>query len=234
MPDAVLSAAPAATTISVQGQLDALQAERNATWTPEQLEAHAALRRSLVEEAGKRRLVQVGDLVAPFSLPEVDGGRVVLADLLETGPVVLVFFRFEACPACNAAWRGYRETLAPALRDLGAHLVAVSPQVASKLGAIKHRLELDFLVASDPESTLIHRFGIGFAPPESEREQLRQEGKDLGDILGAGHWELPYPTAVVIGRDRVVRFADVHPDWMVRTESATIIDAVRAISSDAG
>jgi hypothetical protein len=36
---------------------------------------------------------------------------------------------------------------------------------------------------------------------------------------------------VVIDIDGVVRFADVHPDWMVRTEAETVIDAVRALGA---
>jgi peroxiredoxin len=230
MADTIASAEP--TTASVQGRLDALQAERDATWTAEQLVAHAALRQSLEDEAGRRRLVRQGDVVAPFELPEVDGGTVVLDELLATGPVVLIFFRFEGCPACNAAWSAYRESLSPALRELGAHLVAVSPQVPERLVAIKRRLDADFLIAADPEATLIHRFGIGFAPAEEEREQLRAEGKDIGAILGTESWDLPYPTAVVVGQDRVVRFADVHPNWMVRTESSTIIDVVTALLAE--
>ncbi len=37
------------------------------------------------------------------------------------------------------------------------------------------------------------------------------------------------PTVVVIGQDRVVRFADVAPDWMIRTEAEPQIEAVRAL-----
>ena len=37
------------------------------------------------------------------------------------------------------------------------------------------------------------------------------------------------PTVVVIDANRVVRFADVHPDWLVRTEADAVIDAVRAL-----
>jgi peroxiredoxin len=37
------------------------------------------------------------------------------------------------------------------------------------------------------------------------------------------------PTVVVIDQDRVVRFADVHPDWLVRTEADAVIDAVRPL-----
>ena len=36
------------------------------------------------------------------------------------------------------------------------------------------------------------------------------------------------PSVVVIGQRRVVRFADVSPDWPVRTEAPEILAAVRA------
>ena len=87
-----------------------------------------------------------------------------LTDLLADGPVVLIFFRFADCPACNAALGAYQATLAPALGELGAHLVAISPQVPERLVAIKRRHEFDFLVASDTDATLLHTFGIAFAP----------------------------------------------------------------------
>jgi len=43
---------------------------------------------------------------------------------------------------------------------------------------------------------------------------------------------LPMPAAIVIGQDRVVRFADVSPDWLVRTEAPEILTAIRAISAE--
>lgn len=224
MPDPIVVAT------TVQGRLDDLQAERDETWDVARLREHAALRQSLEDQAVRERFVKEGDVVTPFSLAEVDGGTVVLTELLADGPVVLIFFRFEGCPACNAAWSAYRESLLPALRELGAHLVAVSPQVPEKLVAIKRRHDFAFLVASDPDATLLHEFGIAFAPSDEARHRSLREGNDLGAILGTGKWELPYPTAVVIDQDRVVRFADVHPNWMIRTEAQTIIDVVRGLT----
>jgi len=217
------------TAVGVQARLDGLQEERNRTWPVEQRETQKALRELLEATVDRDRLVKPGDRVPDFRLPEVDGGSVALAELLAVGPVVLIFFRFEACGACNAALPGYQEALAPALRDLGAQLVAISPQVPEKLAEIKHRYDLDFLVASDTDATLIEALGIGFAPDDDARARTLAAGNDLGAILGTGSWTLPYPTAIVIDRDGVVRFADVHPDWMVRTEADAIIEAVQAL-----
>ena len=189
MTDAVIRART-----TVQGFLDELQAERDETWDRERLVAQAALRQSLEDRADRTRFIKAGDVVRSFSLPEVEGGTVVLSDLLADGPVVLIFFRFEECPACNAAWKGYQQLLVPALRDLGAHLIAVSPQAPEKLVAIKRRYNFDFPVASDTDATLLHEFGIAFAPSDNEIEEAIRAGNDLGARLGTGKWELPYPS----------------------------------------
>ena len=215
---------------SVQKNLDALQAWRDTEWTPEHLAEHHAYRQKLQEEADWSRIIQVGDVVAPFVLDEVDGGSVALADLLRTGPAVLIFFRFENCPACNAALPAYRDALAPELARLGVHLLAISPQIPERLVAIKRRLDLPFPVASDPHASLIRSLGIAFAPtPEEQVERLRL-GYDNPAVLGNGRWDLPYPTVVVIDQDYVVRFADAHPNWMVRTEVDTVLDEVRSLT----
>jgi peroxiredoxin len=96
-------------------------------------------------------------------------------------------------------------SLAPVLQELGVHLVGVSPQAPGKLVAIKRRHGFQFQIASDGEATLIHEFGIGFAAAEEDREKQRLLGRDIGAILGTGKWEFPFPTALVIDQDRVVR-----------------------------
>jgi peroxiredoxin len=214
---------------SVQKNLDALQAWRDTEWTPEHLAEHHAYRQKLQEEADWSRIIQVGDVVAPFVLDEVDGGSVALADLLRTGPAVLIFFRFENCPACNAALPAYRDALAPELARLGVHLLAISPQIPDRLVAIKRRLDLPFPVASDPDASLIRSLGIAFAPTPEEQVERLQLGYDNPAVLGNGRWDLPYPTVVVIDQDYVVRFADAHPNWMVRTEVDTVLDEVRSL-----
>ena len=40
------------------------------------------------------------------------------------------------------------------------------------------------------------------------------------------------PAVIVIDRERVVRFAAVSPDWLVRAEADEIIEAVRGLVFD--
>jgi peroxiredoxin len=165
-------------------------------------------------------------------VPEVDGGTLRLNELLVQGPVVLIFFRFEGCPACNLALPYYQRNLLPGLRRLGARLIALSPQVPEKLVAIKRRHDLEFDVASDLQNALGRRFGILYSFDEASRRSALANGRAIGETTGTGTWELPMPTAVVIDRDGFVRFADVHPDWLLRTEAEPILEAVAALSRD--
>ena len=208
-----------------------LHAERVRTMDPAKLAININQRKTLVDTADPSKWVKAGDKVKPFDLPEVDGGRVRLNELLERGPVVLVFFRFEGCPACNLALPYYQRNLLPGLRELGASLVALSPQVPERLKAIKDRHSLQFSVASDLNNELARQFGILYTFDEASQQSSIASGKTIGETTGTGTWELPQPTAVVIGQDRVVRFADVHPDWLLRTEAEPILAAVAALAA---
>jgi peroxiredoxin len=214
---------------SVTQLLADLHAYRLRTMAPADLQLNIDQRQLLEDTADRAGFVKAGDVVEPFALPEVLGGTVELERLLAEGPVVLLFFRYEGCPACNIALRYYQTELYPALTALGATLVALSPQVPHRLAAIKNRFGFGFPVVSDTDNGLARRFGITFTASPASQAHARAHGSDLGEVLGTGQWELPMPTIVVIGQDRVVRFADVHPDWLVRTEAEAVIEAVRPL-----
>jgi peroxiredoxin len=214
---------------SVSQLLADLHAYRLQNMARADLQVNIDQRQLLETTADRAAFVKAGDVVEPFSLPEVHGGTITLERLLAGGPAVLLFFRYAGCPACNIALRHYQTELHPALAGLGATLVAISPQVPDKLLAIKDRFGFGFPVASDTDNGLARRFGITFTASAASRAHARARGSDLGEALGTGRWELPMPTVVVVDQNRVVRFADVHPDWLVRTEAETVIDAVRPL-----
>jgi peroxiredoxin len=215
---------------SLRQLLADLHAERVRTWDPAPLQVGIDQRKTLVDESDYAGFVKPGDRLEPFTLTEIDQGTLDIEAFLKQGPVVLVFFRFATCPACNIALPYYNRQLAPQLAALGATLIAVSPQNPTRLKDIKDRQKLDFLVASDGNA-LGRRLGVLYTFDEASKAAALAKGNFIGDVTGTGTWELPMPTVVVIDQDRVVRFADVSPDWLVRTEAEPIIEAVRAILS---
>lgn len=209
--------------------LGLLHEQRLWTWDEAALKVNIDQRKRLVETADRARFVKAGDRVEPFLLREVGGAKLTLDELTATGPAVLIFFRFAGCPACNIAIPYYARNLWPGLERLGVRLVAVSPQKRESLIEIKQRHKLGFEVATDEANTLARRFGILYEFDEPSKAAALAAGRFIGDVTGTGTWELPQPTVVVIGQDGLVRFADVSPDWMVRTEADTILEAVRPL-----
>jgi peroxiredoxin len=207
---------------SLKAQFDALHAERERTWEPAQLARNIETRQRLVDAFDPSAVVRPGDRVAPFGLEDSQGGEIALADLLSGGPAVLVFFRFAGCPACNLALPYYDRQLRPALDALGATLVAVSPHLPEKgLDAIRERHQLGFRVAADRDNRLARRFGISFDRGVVPAGQPTPGW--IGELTGTGTAELPQPAVIVIDRDATIRFADISPDWLDRTEAPDIL-----------
>jgi peroxiredoxin len=217
---------------SLTAQFEALHAERVRTWNPAQLAKNVETRQALVTAFDPARVIKVGDRVDSFELPDSVGGTLGLSDLVANGPAVLIFFRFAGCPACNLALPHYNRQLWPALAAEGATLVAVSPHRVEKgLDEIRSRHGLHFAVASDTDNALARRFGISFA--RGEVPEGPPTAGWIGELTGTGTAELPQPAVIIIDSDRIVRFVDVSPDWLVRTEAPEILAALRQIRAKA-
>lgn len=217
---------------SLTAQFEALHAERVRTWDPAKLAKNVEQRRDLVAAFDPAKIVKIGDRVESFALEDADGETLTLDALVAQGPVALIFFRYAGCPACNLALPYYDRQLRQALEAAGVTLVAVSPHLPEKgLGEIRDRHHLGFTVASDRGNALGRRFGITFARDEVPAGQPTQGW--IGELTGTGTAEFPQPAVVIIDRDRTVRFADVSPDWLVRTEAPRILAAVAQLDRKA-
>ncbi|EIZ78157.1 alkyl hydroperoxide reductase/ Thiol specific antioxidant/ Mal allergen [Novosphingobium sp. Rr 2-17] len=210
-------------TTSLTDRFAALQAERDRTWSPEQLERNASQRRVLVERHDPAALPKVGDPVGPFTLIDQDGGELTRDEILADGSAVLVFFRFGGCPACNIALPYYNETLLPQLQERGIRLIAVSAQVPVDPELVG-RHDLGFTVAGDPDYALARALSITFLPEDQPAIVPGQNW--IGATLGTNSYEIDKPAVLVLDQDSRIRFLDVSPDWLKRTESEAILAAL--------
>ncbi len=196
---------------------------------PEVVQTFAAEQQALRSATDRSGFVAVGDVLEPFALADPAGRTVSLDDLLAAGPTVLVFYRGAWCPYCNITLTTYRRELAPALRERGVTLAAISPQQPDGSLTMQEKHDLDFPVLSDADNALAGRLGIVIHPTAEVSAAQRSLGLDLTAVNGQDAPSLPMPTVLVVDRDRTVRFADVHPDYTERTEVQAILDAVDAL-----
>ncbi|HEX7873231.1 MAG TPA: peroxiredoxin-like family protein [Sphingobium sp.] len=201
-------------------QFAALHAERERTWAPEQLAKNVATRAKLVDRYDPAKHAKVGDQLAPFTLVDADGQTLSSEVLLANGPAVLFFFRFGGCPACNIALPYYNQAVWPRLKAAGIPLVGISPQTPVDRGPIE-RHGLDYTLASDTGYALGRALGITFLP--DEQPVVKPGDAWIGATLGTDSYELAQPTVIILNQDRTIRFIDVSPDWLVRTEADAIL-----------
>lgn len=205
---------------SLRDRFARLQEERERTWAPEQLARNASQRQALVDRHDPAAHPQPGTTIPPFTLIDQDGRELTRDTLTASGPAVLVFFRFGGCPACNIALPYYNETLWPQLRAAGIPLVAVSAQNPVDHGIID-RHGLAFTVAADPNYALSRALAITFLPDEQPKVA---PGEDwIGAKLGTDSYEIDQPAVLILDRGGTVRWLDVSPDWLARTDSDRIL-----------
>ena len=127
--------------------------------------------------------------------------------------------------------RAYQAVL-PRVRELGATLVAVSPQLPdhSLSTAEKNALELEVL--SDVGNGVARRFGLVYRLDGELRSSY--DGPfaiHLPDYDGDDTWELPLPATYVLDRGGTIRLAFADPDYTRRLEPAAILEALRGLAA---
>lgn len=211
---------------SLTATIEARKAEFRATATPEKMASYAAGIDAVVEARTVAKAVQQGSKAPNFTLPNVRGTEVTLSEKLAEGPVVLTWYRGGWCPYCNIQLAAYQKVL-PQIEELGAQLIAISPEVPDKSLSTTEKNSLRFEVLSDVNSKVAKDYGLVFElTPEVER--LYAEFFDIVEYNGeeAAKNELPLAATYVIAKDGTVTWAFLNADYTKRAEPRDIIDAL--------
>jgi peroxiredoxin len=177
------------------------------------------------------RALKVGDPAPDFILPDAQGEPVRLRALLDKGPVLLVFYRGGWCPYCNLHLRGFQSRL-PAFRELGATVIAISPQLPDNSLSTREKNDLAFPVLSDVGNKVARQFGIVFELSDKLVELYRQFGHALEDFNGAdGSRELPVPATFLLDGKGAIRLAHVDVDYTRRLDPDDVIEALKTFKT---
>jgi peroxiredoxin len=210
-------------------ELEELSREVRGTASPERLQANAQTLSDLVASGLSASALREGDVAPDFSLPDARGHVVALKTLLDHGPVVISFYRGGWCPFCNLELRSLQRVL-PEIVQMGASLVAISPQLPDNSLSTQEKNQLTFPVLSDVGNIEAKRFGIVFTLPTALVEANRTIGRDLVEINGeAGAAQLPMPATFVLDKSGVIRLAFVEEDWSKRLDPDIVVYTLRGL-----
>ncbi|MEO1009414.1 MAG: peroxiredoxin-like family protein [Planctomycetota bacterium] len=169
----------------------------------------------------------VGDEAPGFSLANQSGEDVTLAGLLGEGPVVLLWYRGGWCPYCNLTLKAYQDRL-DEINELGATLVAITPEVPDQSLSTAEKNELGFQVLSDPGNAVARAYGVVFELTEGVHANYEQ-AFGLHAHNGDESGELPLAATYVIDRDGAIRWAFLDADYRNRAEPQDVVDALGSL-----
>jgi peroxiredoxin len=201
----------------LQVQLDEITAQTRKLVQPERLERNERVIAELFATGIEDKILKPGDAMPEFALPDAHGKLIRSLDLLAIAPLVISFFRGRWCPYCITELEAWRDAYST-LREVGALLVAISPQSIRQNDFTAAQHSLPFPVLRDEKAAVAAAFGAGYTVPESYRDYYRSILVNIPFINDENSWRLPLPATFVVGQDGVVQWSSGFADFRVRPE----------------
>lgn len=177
-----------------------------------------------------KNAVKIGEKAPNFKLPNPLGKPIELFDLLKKGPVVIIFYRGSWCPYCNLQLRALQNKLKD-IHQLGATLVAISPEVPDLSMTKSEISNMEFTVLSDQDAKVASQYGVAWEIPEFLLSHMRiDRNLDLKKINNGNDTILPIPATFLLGTDGIVQWNYINVDYRTRSEPDEIIEALKNIS----
>ena len=138
---------------SLQDQLDEITANTRHLVQEDRLAISERAVADLFSTGIEDRILPVGAQAPEFALKDATGKLLRTPDLLQLGPLIVKFFRGRWCSYCATELETWRD-LYGQIRERGALLIAVSPQVERQNDFMANQHGLPFPVLSDADLAL--------------------------------------------------------------------------------
>jgi len=218
------------TTMRLQDELDALRDKCYVNTPPHISRVRQEAIDDLISSAIAESAIHAGDHAPEFRLRDPDGKTISSYDLLNSGPVLIIFYRGGWCPYCSLDLRAI-QAIAGRLRSSGASIVAVSQQSAHESRSAERVNGLSFPSLVDRGGKVARAFGLRWKLSRELRAAEIESGLDLAAVNGEPSWTLTMPARYVISPEGVVEYADISADYTRRcdpSDLSAILNHIRA------
>lgn len=100
-----------------------------------------------------------GDKAPPFKLQNENQEWVALADLLENGPLMLIFYPGDFTPVCTKQLCSYRDAWSD-FQGAGIQMVGISPDEPGEHKRFRTQFGFSFPLLSDPGKAVFSNYGV--------------------------------------------------------------------------
>ena len=174
----------------------------------------------------------VGMKAPDFTVLDVENGAVRFVSGEQEKPVVLSFYRGGWCPYCNLHLSELR-LAEEQLKAMGFDIWFISIDKPELLLASLDDPDIGYTVYSDSALNATRAFGLAFRVDDELNELYLSYDIDLEKASGENHHVLPAPATYIIGRDGIINFAYINPDYKVRLHPNVLLAAAQAYNENA-
>jgi peroxiredoxin len=183
---------------------------------------------SVANSAAEAVPIKVGQRVPDALLGNQVGKPVRLRSVLRGKSTVIVFYRGEWCPFCNAHLSDLA-TIEGDLRKRGYQILAISPDISSELAKMAEKDHLTYKMFSDSSAEAMKKFGVAFRVDDATYTKYRDTYHiDLERSSGQTHHILPVPSVFIVDKSGKIIFAHSNPDYKVRLKGSEILTTIDA------
>jgi peroxiredoxin len=176
-------------------------------------------------EAG-RAAPKIGDLMPRFVLPDENGELLSLEQLIEKGPVAIVFHRGHWCPYCRINTRALAEVQEQIVGE-GGQLTAITPERQRFAAELKRGSDAKFPVLTDIDNGYALSLNLAIWVGQEMEQILAAADLHLPAYQGNEAWLLPIPATFVVDKDGYVAARFVDPDYRNRMAVGELLAALK-------
>lgn len=172
--------------------------------------------------------LKVGERPPDAHLTNYEGKPVLLSDILNNGPTVIIFYR--------GAWCGYCTQHLAELNDirrdivnLGWNVIGITADQWDRLSESTVKGGDEIEVYSDTAMEVTRAFGLDWKLDDALFTKYKDSYKiDLEVWSGQKHHSLPVPSIYLI-KDGLVQFQYVNPDYKIRMKPETLLAVLESL-----
>ncbi len=177
--------------------------------------------------------LNIGESAPVFKAKDQTNKDVFLPDLYKDGPVVVVFYRGQWCPACNKHLAALEDSLA-LINSYGAKLIAISPETKQGIEQTVSKTKATYPVIADPDGYIMSAFKLNFFVTQTYQEKTSQKlGANIAANNGTQEARLPIPATYIIGTDGKIKYKYFNPDYHQRASVQDIITELKKLQQPA-
>src|SRR6266700_2245925 len=182
-------------------EIYAEHSELIAKYVPAEIQAiHARAVEELKRSGAAERALQLGSKAPSFELTDQDGKLVRSSELLQSGRLVICFFRGRWCPFCVGQMEAMNAVV-PDVQKLGDSLAGISPQTPHQSYLMADQHKLQFPLLTDAGNRMARQSGLAYHVPEYQQEIYKRGFTNLPFLNGDPAWELPIPATYILDRN---------------------------------